>query len=375
MLPGRGQGFFDDRTPQIVPLNTPVASGPVLVGGEAVVPTLSGALVGFDLATLGDVHTVFDSTEVSALGALPDGDLAVAEANGGVDLLRLDNATGQFEVDAALAPLTGLPSEPSALAVLQSDTSLRVLVTQAGSNALFVFAMPSAGPVPPLSPTAPEPTAAPLPTAPLVVVVTLLSEGLPLETGPATAPGEQAASPPSGEPAAAHGAALAGGDSTEPPPEPPPVSPLAGPDLIEALEKLRLLPSKPEEEVVPPPAPGPVQDAPPPVPQEEQPPVAPLDAVWSDLSWLEGSSPVRQAEVQVVSAGHVPQPTMTEGDPAQATETERPISSERLDEAGSPSGSGCRVSHVLAMLGILGLPRGWRRPARAESRRPNTCTR
>src|SRR5262249_35465064 len=131
---GRGQGFFDDRTPQIISLNTPVAGGPVIVGGEAVLPTVDGALVGFDLATLGDVHTVFDSTEVSALGALPDGELAVARADGNVDLLRWDSELGQFDLDGALAALSGLPTDPSALAVLPSDNGLRVLVTQAASG-------------------------------------------------------------------------------------------------------------------------------------------------------------------------------------------------------------------------------------------------
>jgi hypothetical protein len=204
-------------------------------------------------------------------------------------------------------------------------------------------------------------------------VVTLLSNGLPLEMGPATAPGEQAASPPSGEPATAHGAALAGGDSTEVAPEPQPVPPLAGPNLIEALEKLRLLPAKAEEEAVPPPAPGPVQEAPPPVPQEVQPPVAPLDPVWSDLAWLKRSSPLPQAEMPLLPAGIVPKPMRTTVEVTRVPAREAGLSSERLNEAvslpaanGQASGS---FSHALALLGILGLRRAWRGWTREEPQR------
>jgi hypothetical protein len=298
MLPGRGQGFFDDRTPQIVSLDTPVASGPVIVGGEAVFPTLDGALVGFDLATLGDVHTVFDSTEVSALGELPDGEVAVANADGNVDVLRWDSTLGLFELEGSLSPLSGLPSDPSALAVLQSDNGLRVLVTQAGSNALFVFAGSSIGPST-ASPTATvaESVPLPLPTG-LAVVLTLLPGSLPLDTVPPALPTEQAALP-----TPSHSGAESGGSDQPDEPEEPSlfVPPFAGPNPIEALEKIRLFGPQPSDNSAPAPDPGPKKE-PPPMPQGFAPLVAPRDLAWSDVSWLESASRLSVAEDSAVPA-------------------------------------------------------------------------
>jgi hypothetical protein len=289
VLPGRGQGFFDDRTPQLVALPAPPATGPVVVGGEAVLATVDGALVGFDLATLSDVHTVFDAGEVSALGRVSDGELAVARADGKVDLLRWDSSLGLFDLDAELQALSGLPSDPSDLAVLQSDNGLRVLVTQAGSNALFVFALPAGN-----APTEPTPASAgePVPTllpAGLVVIVTVLP-------GSPTPSAEPAASPPPSPPTVETSAPvveLSGVDQEEDSadvaaagvPFPAPIN--------DALEKLRLIgpddakpmpEAPPKKEQLPP-----KKETPRPMPQSLAPSIAPRDLVWSDPAWLEAT--------------------------------------------------------------------------------------
>jgi hypothetical protein len=359
LLPGRGQGFFDDRTPQIVSLNTPVAGGPIVVGGEAVFPMLDGALVGFNLATLGDVHTVFDSTEVSALGALPDGDVAVARADGNVDLLHWDSGLGQFDLEASLTALSGLPVDPTALAVLQSDSGLRVLVAQAGSDALFVFALPSGGEGVPGHPAStPEPVASPLPTG-LVVVVTLLSNRLALDTAHAAPAAERAGvALPLDNGEAIHEAVQSGTseDPEEPQEEPPPlVSPFAGPNPVEALEKIRLLGPASDRELVPAPERGPMPEEAPPRPRSSAAPVAPRDLVWAELPRLEGWLPAGQVEEPIACSDLARVST-------DAVDSARPLEPVRVPADG-------QVSRALMLLAFLDFQETWRRWEKEGKRR------
>jgi hypothetical protein len=148
LLRGVGQGFFDDRNPQILNLpGTPaLTQGPLFVGppGSAVVPTADGRLIGFNLnnfaATVGTVFTSEPGQEIMAVEALADGRLVAAEQDGVVALLLQSPASGTYQVAQNLTPLTGIPSDPSALAVLESQSGLRVLVTSQGEDRLFEYA-------------------------------------------------------------------------------------------------------------------------------------------------------------------------------------------------------------------------------------------
>jgi hypothetical protein len=78
-------------------------------------------------------------------------------------------------VDGTFVAQTGIPSEPSALAVLQGESGMQALVTGAGGDQVFEFILP--GPVG--SPLLPEPSPGPIvevtppPGEALTVVVTL----------------------------------------------------------------------------------------------------------------------------------------------------------------------------------------------------------
>jgi hypothetical protein len=286
VLPGRGQGFFDDRTPQIISLGSSVTRGPVFADGLGVLPTQDGGLVAFNEATLTPIGLVFGSAGVNAVAALPDGRLVVAEAGGSVEVLQLD-ASGQFRVSESVT--TGIPSEPDALAILESAAGIEGLVTQAGTDNILVFDFPSASistpgannPFPPLpQSTPPGPGAVPLSEAPLVVVVTLLSGGLP-ESSPAsnTLPGNPEAGPAAFPPVS--------GDETQAAEQV--VAVLAaseGPDPIEALRDRdeRLYQPGEEDQAVTPPGPSAAAAL---APANAPRALAAIDTVWEDLSWLQ----------------------------------------------------------------------------------------
>src|SRR5262249_57387425 len=115
---------------------------PVIGGPLGWVPRDRGAVAGCDPATLSSFVAFTSPTPVAALGATSDGRLVAALAVGQVELLERD-PSGQLEAGQALAPATGIPSEPSALEVLEDQTGLRVLVTSAGLDTLFVFDVPA----------------------------------------------------------------------------------------------------------------------------------------------------------------------------------------------------------------------------------------
>jgi hypothetical protein len=204
ILPGVGQGFFNDQSPQLLAIpGTPVIGPPSFFGpsGRGVVPMAAGDLVGFDLdhfaATVTTAFAPPAGEEVRAVQALPDGRLVVAEQGGTVALLGPEPGSALYTPLAELAPLTGVPDEPSALAVLENGDE--ALVTSAGEDHLFVFGLGQGGPAPPGAPEAPaislaSPPAAPVPEAtapgeaPLVLVIKVVTGTLPAGESGSAAP-------------------------------------------------------------------------------------------------------------------------------------------------------------------------------------------
>jgi hypothetical protein len=231
VLPGRGQGFFDDRAAMVlnVPGNPGLLPSVIFPSGSGVVPTADGRLIGLSLNNFNaSVQTVFTSADgVNGVAALSDTELVLADATGALALLRFNLVTQHFDALGDLTPLTGIPSDPSALAVLESETGTQVLVTSAGQDQVFVFAI---GP-PDLS--VPLPAPAPLAEAtapadqPLTLVVALV--GINLPTGEAEPP--EAPVQPGGD-----------GEADEEPSANPPDSSASeiGPDVEDALRSLDL---------------------------------------------------------------------------------------------------------------------------------------
>jgi hypothetical protein len=194
VLPGVGQGFFNDQNPQVfnLPGNPVLSQGASLIGpsNSGVVVTAEGQLVSFDLDNFAaTVRTVLSAADVTAVEALADGSLVVAEQGGSVALLQVDAFTQTYQVVQEARPLDGIPFNPSALDVLQSAAGLTVLVTEEGLDQLFAYSLLSAvGTVagaavpfqpganislPPLVAPEPVPLTTPPSTAPLLLVVTL----------------------------------------------------------------------------------------------------------------------------------------------------------------------------------------------------------
>jgi hypothetical protein len=110
---------------------------------------------------------------------LPDGGAVVALAGGEVEELspRFDGTLG---VAATFQPATGIPTDPSALAVLETASGVEVLVTAAGEDTVFVFNAPGLPEIKlPVSAVPPGPgVEVSVPAgAPETVVVTLSNSG------------------------------------------------------------------------------------------------------------------------------------------------------------------------------------------------------
>jgi hypothetical protein len=212
VLPGVGQGFFNDQAPQVINVpGNPVLEAPSFFGtsNQGVVTTADGRLIGFDLSGFAGVGVVFAPAgeRVAAAEAMPDGHV-VAALDGG-EVVDLAPSGGVLVVDATFQSLTGIPSDPSALAVLQGESSLQVLVTSAGGDRVYVFGIPGLpeSPVLPPAEVAAGPTVEVTPPAEgsLTLVVTLIAG--PLPAGDAAA----AEVPPAGAAAGASPADPAGG--------------------------------------------------------------------------------------------------------------------------------------------------------------------
>jgi hypothetical protein len=189
VLPGRGQGTFDDRNPQIVNLlgNPVLPQGPTFFGtsGLGAIVTATGQLISFNLNDLANSGaTLFTpplGEAVVVAQALADGHVVAVLSSGTV--VDLEPAKdGLLAVDSTFAPLAGIPSEPSALAVLQEESGIQVLVTAAGEDRVFAYGIPEPGGSPelPEASTGPLVEVTPLAGEPLTVVVTLTAG-----TGPA----------------------------------------------------------------------------------------------------------------------------------------------------------------------------------------------
>ena len=148
LLPGVGQGFFDDQHPEtLFDFGSAVVQQPTFVGDSSVgyVVTSAGELVRFDLDDLGAGATVaFSAQKVLADEALANGQVVVALAGGDVKVLTPNGAT--LSVAADLRPQGGVPEDLSSLQILQtSGGGLEALVSSQGSDTVFVFALGVAG--------------------------------------------------------------------------------------------------------------------------------------------------------------------------------------------------------------------------------------
>jgi hypothetical protein len=218
VLPGVGQGFFNDQSPQIInlPGNPVLTQGPTFgASGLGVVVTATGQLIGFNLNDLaGSVGVVFTpppGEEVAAAQALANGHVVAVLSTG--EVVDLAPSGGGLAVDATFVPQSGIPSEPSALEVLQGESGLQALVTGAGGDQVFEFLLP--GPAGP--PLLPEPSLGPIvevtpPPGEVLTVVVTLTAGTGSSVAVASADGTPGGGVAAAEAAVASegGAAVAG---------------------------------------------------------------------------------------------------------------------------------------------------------------------
>ncbi len=147
VLPGRGLGFFDDQASDIksFQLGSSVSAPPTFVPNSDVgyVVTTAGSLLGFNLSNFaGTLQTVFSSAAGVVAAQALEGSVVALMQSGQVDILQA-NATGQLEVTQSLTPLSGNPSNPSALDVLVTDAGLRAYATSDGQDNVFVYGVGS----------------------------------------------------------------------------------------------------------------------------------------------------------------------------------------------------------------------------------------
>jgi hypothetical protein len=186
ILTGRGQGFFDDRNPQVLNLlGNPTIQAPSMLGSSerGVVVTGGGQLLSFNLDNFDNsIHSLFGAGGVRAAQALADGEVMLALRDGAV--VELNPATGAVQ---RFQSLTGIPSDPSALDVLQGESGLQVLVTSAGEDQIFVFGVPGVSVAsvvpPPEVPSSPTVEVTPPDEGSLTLVVTLVAGPLPGDEG------------------------------------------------------------------------------------------------------------------------------------------------------------------------------------------------
>jgi hypothetical protein len=199
LLPGVGQGFFDDQHPRtLLDLGDAVVQPPTFVGDSGVgfAVTAGGDLVRFDLGNPGaGADVAFPGQEVLAARALANGQVVAALAGGTVQVLTPQGDA--LSVAGELQAQGGVPALPSALEVLQTGSGPpEVLVSSQGSDTIFVFALafaPAGRPVgdvvqpPPGGPPGSGAVAPPGQPAP-VGSVTPLQGLLALANGSATSP-------------------------------------------------------------------------------------------------------------------------------------------------------------------------------------------
>jgi hypothetical protein len=155
LLPGRGLGFFDDRTPQLLTVpGHPVIRASIFTDmtGDALVTTDDGRLISFNLFNFdASVHVVFapqPGDGATAVQPMPSdsNSLVAAMRDGSVELLQRDTATGMFHPMLSftlLTPLTGIipqQLQPSDLGLLELPSGgFEALVTSLGMGQVFAF--------------------------------------------------------------------------------------------------------------------------------------------------------------------------------------------------------------------------------------------
>jgi hypothetical protein len=147
-LTGVGQGFFDDRQPQMLfNLRGAVDQPPTFTGDSGVgfAVTTAGELVRFDLSNPGGgAGVVFVGSHLVAARALSSGQVVVAVADGTVKILSPQG--DHLIVTSELRAQAGAPALPSSLVVLQQASGqFQVLVSSRGSDTVSVFASVSSG--------------------------------------------------------------------------------------------------------------------------------------------------------------------------------------------------------------------------------------
>jgi hypothetical protein len=159
VLPGRGQGFFDDRSGSVQTFTVPGGPGlgpPSFIGNSnvAVAAGGDGSIVRIDVGNFTATVLVPAGEDVQALQALDNGDVVAALKGGTVEEFGPDGSNL-----LTFTSFNGLPTDPSALEVLPSG---EVLVTDAGQDQVFVFFGLVEGVPVPGFPVGPRPESTPL---------------------------------------------------------------------------------------------------------------------------------------------------------------------------------------------------------------------
>ncbi|MFO0911124.1 MAG: VCBS repeat-containing protein, partial [Isosphaeraceae bacterium] len=160
LLPGVGQGFFDDQAPTtLVNLGAALVQPPTFVGSASVgyAVTATGTLLRFDLSNPGaGASVVYSSEPVVAAQALATGKVAVALASGAVNLL--EPSGDGLVVTSQLQARGGTAVSPSSINVVENSRGgFSVLVSSQGSDTLFVYAPDVSTPLPtPVAPRTPS---------------------------------------------------------------------------------------------------------------------------------------------------------------------------------------------------------------------------
>ena len=146
-LPGVGEGFFDDQNPRtLINFGSALLQPPTFVGTTDLgyVVTAGGDLLRFNLSSAGAGAAVaYSGQQVVAAQAVASGQVLVALADGGVDLLQPQG--NALTVESVLQAQGGVPALPSAIDVVNKPGGqLNVLVSSEGSDNIFVFSQAAA---------------------------------------------------------------------------------------------------------------------------------------------------------------------------------------------------------------------------------------
>ncbi len=144
LLPGVGDGFFDDQDPQVLfNFGSAVIQPPTFTGngGVGYAVTAGGNLVRFDIDNpSAGASVVYSGQQVVAAQALTSEQVVVALGNGVVDLLGPQG--NGLSVESQLLADGATPSLPSSIDVVAKANGLfDVLVSSEGSDNLSVFSL------------------------------------------------------------------------------------------------------------------------------------------------------------------------------------------------------------------------------------------